>query len=172
MSDVRKRFRRSQRLSGQGVFKTVIDARARADEGVIALHTMPGATPVTRIGISIGRRVGCAAKRNRIKRLLREAYRLSQHDFARTAPGPYDIVVVVKPHEPLALEEYRRRLAAALATLHAVWTKRAHRRTASADTPAASADTPAASADTPAASAITPAASADTPRASDPAHGA
>jgi ribonuclease P protein component len=156
MSDPRNRFRRSQRLSGQGVFKQVIDARARADEGAIALHAMPGATPVTRIGISIGRRVGCAAKRNRIKRLLREAYRLSQHEFAQAAPGPYDLVVVVKPHEPLALEEYQRRLASGLATLHAVWMKRAQRRTADAARQAADAAAPSAHAPTPATDASDP----------------
>jgi ribonuclease P protein component len=135
----RNRFRRSQRLTGAGVFKSVIDARARADEGVIALHAMPGATPVTRIGISIGRRVGCAAQRNRIKRLLREAYRLSQHELARAAPGPYDVVIVVRPHEPLALDAYRVRLASALATLHSVWTKRAQRKAGDAARPAADA---------------------------------
>ncbi|MCE2884152.1 MAG: ribonuclease P protein component [Planctomycetaceae bacterium] len=139
MNTPRNRFRRSQRLAGAGVFKSVIDARARADEGAITLHAMPGATPVTRIGISIGRRVGCAARRNRIKRLLREAYRLSQHELACAAPGPYDVVIVVKPHEPLALDAYRARLASALATLHAVWMKRAQRKASDAARPAADA---------------------------------
>ena len=140
MNTPRHRFRRSQRLAGAGVFKSVIDARARADEGAIALHAMPGATAVTRIGISIGRRVGCAAKRNQIKRLLREAYRLSQHELARTAPGPYDVVILVKPHEPLALDAYRVRLASALATLHGVWTKRAQRKASDAARLAAEAE--------------------------------
>jgi ribonuclease P protein component len=137
---LRNRFRRSQRLAGAGVFKSVIDARARADEGAITLHAMPGATPITRIGISIGRRIGCAAKRNRIKRLLREAYRLSQHELTRAAPGPYDVVIVVKPHEPLALDAYQVRLASALATLHAVWMKRAQRKASDAARLAADAE--------------------------------
>ncbi|MFM7259048.1 MAG: ribonuclease P protein component [bacterium] len=141
MTAPRQTFRRSQRLAGAGVFKQVIDARARADEGAITIHAMPGATPVTRIGISIGRRIGCAAKRNRIKRLLREAYRLSQHDLARSAPGPYDCVIVVKPHETLTLDAYRERLASALATLHAVWTKRAQRKGSEAARLAATAET-------------------------------
>lgn len=119
------RFRKAQRLSGSGVFKEVIDARARAECGVFAVHTRPTTAPHSRLGISIGRRVGCAAKRNRIKRLVREAYRTAQPNHP---PAGYDIVVLVRPHEPLALEEYRARLLNALATLHAVWMKREDRK--------------------------------------------
>ena len=41
-------------------------------------------------------------KRNRLKRLLREAFRLSQHDW----PGAYDVVISVKPHEPLTVPHF------------------------------------------------------------------
>jgi len=145
-------FRREQRLAGRGAFRRVMDARARAEVGPLSVHSAVGETPQTRIGISIGRRCGNAVKRNRIKRLIREAYRLSQHDFAaRWQLEPphaisasvgatdgssgsahrattYDIVVIVRPHEVLSLEAYRAHLAHALATLHVVWMKRAQRR--------------------------------------------
>jgi len=133
-------FRKSQRLAGTGVFKEVIDARARTECGAFAVHTRPSDAPHSRVGISIGRRVGCAAKRNRIKRLLREAYRTAQPELPRAA---YDIVVLVRPHEPLSLVEYRTRLLDALGTLHAVWIKRedrkrpSPRRTETKNTPAA-----------------------------------
>lgn len=66
------------------------------------------------MGIQTGRRVGSAVRRNRIKRLLREAFRLMQHDF----PRGYDLVIVVRPHEPLILAEYQRILSALMVKVH------------------------------------------------------
>ena len=130
MTEPRLTFSRNQRLRGQNSFKTVLEGRARVDSGAISVHALPSTLAATRIGISIGRRVGSAAARNRIKRLLREAYRLSQHELPRESPAPYDIVVVVRPHAPLTLEEYRTTLVASVRDLHATWQKRMNRRSA------------------------------------------
>ena len=45
-----------------------------------------------RLGLTVSRKVGCAVVRNRIKRLLREYFRLQQNDFY----APVDIVIVPK----------------------------------------------------------------------------
>lgn len=121
------RFPRSRRLRGTGVFKAVLDARVRSDSPAFSLHAAPSTAPETRVGISIGRRVGTAARRNRVKRMLREAFRLTQASHPKDAPAPYDLVIVVRAHDELPLAEYERLLLASLEHVHTVWRKRAAR---------------------------------------------
>ncbi len=46
----------------------------------------------TRLGVTVSRKVGSAVIRNRIKRLIREAFRLQRHRLPQTL----DLVVVAK----------------------------------------------------------------------------
>ncbi|MCC6422023.1 MAG: ribonuclease P protein component [Phycisphaerales bacterium] len=94
---------RSRRLGGRANFASVYEAGVKETRGPLRIFARPNGLTHSRFGISISRRVGIAAKRNRIKRLLREAFRLSQRDL----PSGYDWVVVVRPHEPAELDEYR-----------------------------------------------------------------
>ena len=128
MNAPRLRFTRRARLRGRGVFKEVIDARARCEAGMATVYARPNGGVACRLGISIGRRVGTAARRNRVKRLIREAFRLSQREHPSSAPAPYDLVVVVRPHEVASLAEYTRMLLTALHRVHDVWRKREARR--------------------------------------------
>jgi ribonuclease P protein component len=59
-----------------------------------------------RLGLTVPRRVGKAVRRNRLKRLLREAFRLNQHEL----PQGMDYVVLVRPHRPKHRAWYERML--------------------------------------------------------------
>lgn len=121
MADQEKtyRFTKAMRLRGRNAFKPVFDARVRKFSGPLTFHGMPNDLPQCRLGISVSKRIGNAAKRNRIKRLLREAFRLAQHDW----PRGYDIVCVVKPHDVLVLAEYQKLLFKAVRGIHLHWDK-------------------------------------------------
>jgi ribonuclease P protein component len=47
----------------------------------------------SRLGITVSKRIGNAVVRNRVKRLLREVFRLRQADMT----PPIDLVVIAKP---------------------------------------------------------------------------
>jgi ribonuclease P protein component len=107
-------FPRAQRLRGRGTFKSIRDSGARESRGPLTLWAVRNGAANSRMGISIGRQVGNAVRRNRIKRLIRESFRLLQRDL----PAGYDMVIAVRPHEPLILAEYQRLLSHLMRNAH------------------------------------------------------
>src|SRR5918992_3211183 len=98
-------------------FEAVYAAKVREARGPVTVYAVPNELGHPRLGLSVSRKVGTAVRRNRIRRLLRESFRLMQHDL----PRGYDLVIVVRPHEPLMLAEYQKMLSGALFRLHQVW---------------------------------------------------
>ena len=58
----------------------------------LVLYARRNRTETNRVGITVGKKLGHAVVRNRVRRRLREAYRLNESRFA---PG-WDIVVVAR----------------------------------------------------------------------------
>jgi ribonuclease P protein component len=121
MAERRLTFPRTHRLRTPAEYAAVYDARTRESRGPITLYAKPNDLCHLRLGLSVSRKVGNAVRRNRIRRLLREAFRHMQHDLG---PAGYDWVIVVRPHEPLPLAEYQRTLSAVGIKLHGVWKAR------------------------------------------------
>lgn len=110
-------FRRRHRLSRSLDYQAVYRRAARRVRGPMVVFALPSGRPESRLGLSVGRRVGGAVKRNVIKRRLREAFRLAQGEI----PAGYDIVVNVRPHEPVTLAEYQKLLVSCCRAMHEEW---------------------------------------------------
>lgn len=126
MPEPRHTFPRTHRLSGSKAFRAVFDFRVRKNIGPLSFCGRPNGLDHVRLGLSVPRRVGTAVKRNRIKRLLREAYRLQRQELA-SAAGGLDVIVVVRPHAALELGEYQRMLRQAVESLAKEVARRARR---------------------------------------------
>ena len=91
----RRRARR-QRLSRSAEFDRVYrEGRSHASRHLV-LYAFPreeGDDSDARLGVSVGRKVGGAVERNRVKRLLREAF----WAIGETLPDGHDFVVVARP---------------------------------------------------------------------------
>ncbi|NBC10277.1 MAG: ribonuclease P protein component [Planctomycetes bacterium] len=116
-------FRHRDRLHGRKVFAAVRAARCRKNAGPLSVLAMPNGLDHLRLGLTVSRRVGNAVTRNRIKRRLREAFRLGRADW----PTGLDLVVIVHPHEALAMSEYQRLLGQAVKACAAHWERKARR---------------------------------------------
>ncbi len=63
-------------------------------DDVEIMHVLEQDSSSWRLGLAVTKKTGCAVQRNRVKRVLREFFRLHQHDL----PKHVDIVVVPKKH--------------------------------------------------------------------------
>ncbi|MSR44134.1 MAG: ribonuclease P protein component [Phycisphaerales bacterium] len=92
----------SFRLAGAAQFQRVFANRLRSDLGWIVIHIAPNTLARTRLGLSIGSRVGIAVRRVRVKRMIREAFRLVRSEL----PSGFDVVVAARSHPPRPLADY------------------------------------------------------------------
>ena len=81
----------SSSLKLNHVFRRLYATAGHAN-GYLVLYARRNRTRTNRVGITAGKKLGKAVVRNRIRRRLREIYRLNE---ARFSPG-WDIVVVAR----------------------------------------------------------------------------
>ncbi|RPG22504.1 MAG: ribonuclease P protein component [Phycisphaera sp. TMED9] len=131
MTPPRFTFGSNDRLKGRRAFAAVHGARTRRESGPLLVYALPNDVDHLRLGISIGKRCGNAVRRNRLKRLIREAFRLNRADW----PGGYDLMVVIRPHDELTVTDYASHLEDTIGRLDQQWRKRTQKTSESSEDP-------------------------------------
>lgn len=103
-----QRFPSSYRIRRGTDFRRVFERRQRVSDSILIVYGCENELEVSRLGLSVSRRVGPAHFRNRWKRLIRESFR---RIHSQLEPG-YDFVVIPRPQVVPDWESTRDSLAA------------------------------------------------------------
>ena len=81
----------SSALKLNHIFRRLYSTTGHAD-AYLVLYARKNRSATNRVGVTVSKKLGCAVVRNRVRRRIREVYRLNEAKFA---PG-WDIVVVAR----------------------------------------------------------------------------
>jgi ribonuclease P protein component len=107
----RYRLPRAARVTSRRDYRRIYDTRCSESDDRLVVYAAANEAGRSRAGLVVSTRLGGAVVRNRYKRLLREAFRLTQHDL----PAGFDFLLIPRGGRgqvPATLAEYRASLAA------------------------------------------------------------
>jgi len=91
---VRFSFTKADRILKRRDYVALSKSGRRVQNEHFIAYFAPNSHTGSRIGITVTKKVGPAVKRNRIKRLVREYFRLNRHSLS----GKWDINIIAKRH--------------------------------------------------------------------------
>src|SRR5262249_30270921 len=87
-------------------FRRVYERRRSASDDWLLVYACENGLPHARLGLSVARKFGKATQRNRLRRLYREAFRLTRADL----PVGLDIVLIPRTPEHPTLQAWQNSL--------------------------------------------------------------
>src|SRR5947199_6273518 len=99
-------FRPHEHLRRPADFRRVYDRRRSVSDPWLIVYACENGLPHLRLGLSVSRKVGKATYRNRLRRLYREAFRLTRHQM----PAGLDLVLIPRRPEEPTLDQLRQSL--------------------------------------------------------------
>jgi ribonuclease P protein component len=111
------RFRKEERIRHRQDFQLALRYGTRRHTKHYTVILRPNDLEFSRLGVTVSKSVGNAVKRNRVKRCLREFFRLHKHGL----PPSHDFVIIAKKGAAtLAYQDVREELAPVLLTNNGV----------------------------------------------------
>ena len=99
-------FSKSQRIHSNRDFAGIYELNQRADDQYLLIFAAVNQRNSTRIGLSVSKKHGNAVRRMKLKRLLREAFRLTQHEL----PKGLDMILIPRIRSGAGLSDYHNSL--------------------------------------------------------------
>lgn len=93
-------FPKTEHLLKKWEFERIFNENKKYTGKYLILHILQN-QPNRKVGILVSRKIGNAVKRNRIKRLIREAYRLNRHLLSSS------IHLVITPRHDISKLKYK-----------------------------------------------------------------
>jgi len=90
-------FSKKERLLKRREFQLVFDNGERFGNNQLKIYALSNGDSVSRLGLVVGRKFGNSPKRNRFKRILREAYRLNKATLSPDSAWSWEENLVILP---------------------------------------------------------------------------
>jgi ribonuclease P protein component len=97
-------FGKHEHLLTPAEFQRVYDRRRSVSDDRLILYACENDLPHSRIGLSVSKKFGSAVRRNRLKRLFREAYRLCKAEL----PTNLDLILIPRSSTEPTLESLQQ----------------------------------------------------------------
>lgn len=101
-----QRFRPKEHLRRPADFRRAYERRCAASDAWLLVYACPNGLPHSRLGVSVSRKFGSAVARNRLRRLYREAFRLSKPEL----PAGLDLILLPRSPQQPSLSVLRQSL--------------------------------------------------------------
>jgi ribonuclease P protein component len=100
------KFAKHEHLRTPAEFQRVYDRRRSVSDSGLILYACENGLAYSRVGFSVSKKYGTAVQRNRLRRLFREAYRLTKAEL----PMGIDLVLIPRKSEQPTLEGLKQSL--------------------------------------------------------------
>ena len=100
------RFRPHEHLRRPDDFRRVFERRRSVSDTWLIVYGRENGLPHLRLGLSVSRKFGQATHRNRLRRLYREAFRLTRHEM----PTGLDLVIIPRGSAEPPLDDLKSSL--------------------------------------------------------------